>query len=220
MGKQPGSWRHLVLACAVAALAACGDDESRDLSGTAAVGAPLTGASVQLRDTKGQVRQATTDAGGAFRLAGVPDGAVMVRCEGGLAQGEANRLQLHGLVQAGSTVNCTPLTELALWKLLDGPPARAFDSFGPAHAARLSSDAIAAAEQAVLAALADGAGVDVDPAAVPRRWHDTPLAAGNPGDPHDAALDGMREAIADQPTLDLMGEMVVHGICRADDTCA
>ncbi|WP_444634091.1 hypothetical protein [Cupriavidus oxalaticus] len=220
MGKQPGkNWRHLVLACAVAALAACGDDESRDLSGTAAVGAALAGASVQLRDTQGQVRQATTDASGAFRLARVAEGAVMVRCDGGLAQGEANRQQLHGLVLAGQTINCTPLTELALWKLLDGPPARVFDSFGPEHAARLAADAVAAAEQAVLEALAEGAGVDIDPAAVPRRWHDTPLAAGNPGDPHDAALDAMREAIADQAALDLMGEMVVHGVCRADNTC-
>ena len=99
------------------------------------------------------------------------------------------------------------------------PPARVFDSFGPEHAARLAADAVAAAEQAVLEALAEGAGVDIDPAAVPRRWHDTPLAAGNPGDPHDAALDAMREAIADQAALDLMGEMVVHGVCRADNTC-
>ncbi|TDF65132.1 hypothetical protein [Cupriavidus sp. L7L] len=219
MGKQPGNWRHLVLAGAVAALAACGDDESRDIGGTAAVGAALAGASVQLRDTQGQVRQATADASGAFRLHSVPDGAVMVRCDGGQAQGEANRQRLHGLVLAGQTVNCTPLTELALWKLLDGPPAQAFDSFGPQHAARLSADAIAAAEQAVLDALAEGAGVGIDPAAVPRRWHDTPLAAGNPADPHDAALDAMREAIADQPTLDLMGEMVLHGVCRADDSC-
>ncbi|EYS87344.1 hypothetical protein CF68_03050 [Cupriavidus sp. SK-4] len=219
MGKDLRSWRHLVLVCGVAAVAACGDDHAPEVSGTAAVGAALAGATVQLRDAQGQVRNATTDAKGAFRLAEVPGGALMVRCEGGLAQGEPNRLRLHGLVLGGRTVNCSPLTELALWKLLGGPPAQAFDSFGQGRARDLSAEAMAEAEAAVLAALAAGAGVDIDPAALPRRWHDTPLEAGNASDPHDAALDALRDAIADQASMDFMGEMVVRGVCVADGTC-
>ncbi|WP_240071666.1 hypothetical protein [Cupriavidus taiwanensis] len=219
MGKQLRHWRHLVLACGVAAVAACGDELAQDVSGTAAVGAALAGASIQVRDSQGQVRHATADASGAFRLSGVPDGALMVRCEGGLAQGEPNRQRLHGLVLGGRTVNCTPLTELALWKLTGGPPAQAFDGFGRASAKGLSAQALVEAESAVLAALAAGAGVDVDPAAVPRGWHDTPLQAGNAGDAHDAALDALREAIADQASMDFMGEMVVHGLCVADGDC-
>lgn len=227
MGKQLRHWRHLVLACGVVAVAACGDDQTQEVSGTAAVGAALAGATVQVRDTQGQVRHATADASGAFRLSGVPDGALMVRCEGGLVsglvsgleKGEPNRQRLHGVVLGGRTVNCTPLTELALWQLTGGPPAQAFDGFGAATARGLSAEALAEAETAVLAALAAGAGVDIDPAAVPRRWHDTPLQAGNAGDPHDAALDALREAIADQAAMDFMGEMVVHGLCVADGNC-
>lgn len=219
MGKQLRYWRYLVLACGVAAVAACGDDPAQEVSGTAAVGAALAGATVQVRDAQGQVRHATADASGAFRLSGVPDGALMVRCEGGLAQGEANRQRLHGLVLSGRTVNCTPLTELALWKVMGGPPGQAFDSFGAGTASNLSAAAMAEAESAVLAALAAGAGVDIDPAAIPRRWHDTPLRAGNAGDAHDAALDALREAIADQGSMDFMGEMVVHGLCVADANC-
>ncbi len=219
MGKQLRYWRYLVLACGVAAVAACGDDPAQEVSGTAAVGAALAGATVQVRDAQGQVRHATADASGAFRLSGVPDGALMVRCEGGLAQGEANRQRLHGLVLGGRTVNCTPLTELALWKVMGGPPGQAFDSFGAGTARDLSAAAMAEAESAVLAALAAGAGVDIDPAAIPRRWHDTPLRAGDAGDAHDAALDALREAIADQGSMDFMGEMVVHGLCVADANC-
>ncbi|RDK06362.1 carboxypeptidase regulatory-like domain-containing protein [Cupriavidus lacunae] len=220
MGKHLQTWRHLVLACGVAAVAACGDDHAQEVTGTAAVGAALAGATVQLRDAQGQVRNATTDAKGAFRLADVPGGALMVRCEGGLAQGEPNRQRLHGLVLGGRIVNCSPLTELALWKVLGGPPSQAFDSFGQARASDLTADAMAAAESAVLDALATGAGVDIDPAAVPRRWHDTPLEAGNANDPHDAALEALREAIADQAAMDFMGEMVVRGVCVvADASC-
>ena len=219
MGKQLRHWRHLVLACGVAAVAACGDDPAQEVSGTAAVGAALAGATVQVRDTHGQVRHATADASGVFRLSGVADGALMVRCEGGLAQGQPNQQRLHGVVLGGRTVNCTPLTELALWQLTGGPPGQAFDSFGTASARALSADALAEAESAVLAALAAGAGVDIDPAAIPRRWHDTPLQAGNTNDLHDAALDALREAIADQASMDSMGEMVVHGLCVADGDC-
>ncbi|WP_354683534.1 hypothetical protein [Cupriavidus necator] len=219
MGKHLRTWRHLVLACGAAAVAACGDDHAQEVSGTAAVGAALAGATVQLRDTQGQMRQPTADAKGAFRLAGVPGGALMVRCEGGLAHGEPNRQRLHGLVLGGRIVNCSPLTELALWKLLGGPPGQVFDSFGQGTARDLSAAAMAAAEAAVLATLATGAGVDIDPAAVPRRWHDTPLAAGDASDAHDAALEALREAIADQASMDFMGEMVVHGVCVADGSC-
>ncbi|WP_265919854.1 hypothetical protein [Cupriavidus nantongensis] len=189
------------------------------MSGTAAVGAALAGATVQVRDAQGQVRHATADASGAFRLSGVPDGALMVRCEGGLVKDEPNRQRLHGLVLGGRTVNCTPLTELALWKLTGGPPGQAFDGFGSASTKGLSAQALAEAESAVLAALAAGAGVDVDPAAIPRGWHDNPLRAGNASDAHDAALDALREAIADQASMDFMGEMVVHGVCVADGDC-
>ncbi|NOV24419.1 hypothetical protein E5S69_12975 [Cupriavidus necator] len=219
MGKHLRHWRHLVLACGVAAVAACGNDQAQEVSGTAAVGAALAGATVQLRDAQGQVRHATADASGVFRLAGVPDGALMVRCEGGQAQGEPNRQRLHGVVLGGRTVNCTPLTELALWKVTGGPPGQAFDSFGAASARGLSAEALAEAETAVLTALAAGAGVDINPAALPQRWHDTPLQAGTAGDAHDAALDALREAIADQASMDLMGEMVVHGLCVADGNC-
>nr|WP_232344574.1 hypothetical protein [Cupriavidus taiwanensis] len=219
MGKQLRHWRHLVLACGVAAVAACGDEQAQEVSGTAAVGAALAGATVQVRDAHGQVRHATADAGGAFHLSGVPDGALMVRCEGGLVKGEPNGQRLHGLALGGRTVNCTPLTELALWKLTGGPPGQAFDSFGAASARGLSAEALAEAESAVLAALADGAGIDINPAAIPQRWHDTPLQAGKASDPHDAALGALREAIADQASMDLMGEMVVHGLCVADGNC-
>ncbi|WP_455280486.1 carboxypeptidase-like regulatory domain-containing protein [Cupriavidus necator] len=219
MSKHIRTWRHLVLACGVAAVAACGDDRPPEVSGTAAVGAALTGTTVQLRDAQGHVRHAMTDEKGAFRLAEVPDGPLMLRCEGGLAQGEPNRQRLHGLVLGGRTVNCSPLTELVLWKLLGGPPGRVFDSFGQARARDLSADGFAAAESAVLAALAAGTGVDIDPAAVPRRWNDTPLEAGNASDPHDVALEALRDAIADQAAMDLMGEMVVSGVCVADGSC-
>ncbi|WP_454711819.1 hypothetical protein [Cupriavidus nantongensis] len=219
MGKQLRHWRHLVLACGVAVVTACGDDSAQEVSGTAAVGAALAGATVQLRDAQGQVRHASADASGVFRLSGVPDGALMVRCEGGNAQGQPNRQRLHGLVLGGRTVNCTPLTELALWKLTGGPPSQAFDSFGKGTASDLSAETLAAAETAVLAALTAGAGVDIDPAAIPQRWHDTPLQPGNTSDPHDAALDALREAIADQTAMDFMGEMVVQGMCVADGNC-
>ncbi len=212
--------RCLALAFSVATLAACGGGhEAGEVTGTVAVGAPVQGAIVYLRDAGGAVRYTQSDASGAFKVAGAPEGALMVRCIGGQADGAPSALALHGLVLDGRVINCTPLTELALWRLLGTHPGVAFAAFDASTAKALTADTFAAAEATVLAGLAEGAEVDVDPAAAPQRWNRTPLHAGDASDAHDAALDALRQALTSQAALDLMGEMVLRGICVADNAC-
>ncbi|WP_077035824.1 carboxypeptidase-like regulatory domain-containing protein [Pelomonas sp. KK5] len=211
--KKRKTTRQLFSIAALLSLAGCLGGGAEPVTGTAAVGAALDGASVELRDALGGRHAATSDAQGRFTLDEVPAGPVMVRCT-------ANAQRLHGLLLNGRIVNCTPLTELALWKLLGRAPAGVFDGFSEADAKGLDAGAVAAAEAAVLAALRDGAGVDIDPSAVPVQWAQTRLVAGSAQDAHDLALDALGLQVKGQAALDLMGDVSRRGLCAVDESCS
>lgn len=156
------------------------------VSGRAAIGAALAGATVDIKCTQGSA-QTTTSATGSFSAivnAGIAPCALRV---------SSGALRLHGYAAtANGTANLTPLTDLIVGRAAGQLPAAWFDG----SALALDAAALAAARTAVLQALAASGAV---------------LPAGNPldfpfviGDAWDRVLDRLVAAIAaaaGQPTL-------------------
>ena len=112
--------RMLLLAAAAAGLAACGGGDdggattpapaATSLSGTAAVGAPIAGGTVQVRCSGANVLESVTSASGTWRVDTTGQSLpCAVRVTGGnLAAGQA----LHSVALSFDTLNITPLTDL------------------------------------------------------------------------------------------------------------
>ncbi|MCX9155325.1 metallo-mystery pair system four-Cys motif protein [Niveibacterium sp. 24ML] len=131
-----------VLPLAALLLAACGGGGSDSpaptpqpspqiVSGVAAVGKPIVGASVALKCASGTPETGKlTAADGSFSVAlngaQVPCLLAVSGGKVGSASGADNTLVLHGTALAAGLANVTPLTELALSHALGGSPAAAF----------------------------------------------------------------------------------------------
>ncbi|WP_337442052.1 hypothetical protein [Cupriavidus necator] len=139
---------------ATAVLAACGGGDggssapaATKISGTAAVGAALGNATVQAKCASGN-GAATTAADGSFTISidGTPRPCVLsVKAPDGTT--------LHAMVEAGTgataTANITPLTELVTASLAQGNTNAFFEQFDTSAQARLTSDNLTNATQAV-----------------------------------------------------------------------
>lgn len=182
-------------------LAACGggggsdaapqtpDNDTLTLQGTAATGAAIAGAAVDVKCAAGS-GSATTATNGNFT----------VSIEGGslpcvLRVTPAGGATLHS-VAAGSgsvTVNLTPLSELIVAQAAGGDAAALYANFDAAAQAKVATAALATASAAVAAALAgvvDLAGVDP--------LKDTLVAANgsNAGNALDQKLDALNDALS------------------------
>ena len=152
----------LVLAAA-AALAACGGGSDGDatspppaaatsLSGTAAVGAPIAGGTVQLRCSGGSaVLEAVTGANGAWRIDTTGQALpCAVRVTGGsLAAGQA----LHSVALTFDTTNITPLTDLIVANATGKLPATWWGTAGPGDLGSLAAAQVDKALASVRSAL-------------------------------------------------------------------
>lgn len=150
--------KHLFLTgLAAAVLTACGGGggdstptaapAATKISGTAAVGAALGGATVQAKCASGS-GTATTAADGTFTLS--IEGATRP-CV--LSVKTPDGTTLHSVVEAGTgttaVANITPLTELVTASLAQGSTTAFFDQFDAGAQAKLTSDGLASATQAV-----------------------------------------------------------------------
>nr|WP_116339989.1 hypothetical protein [Cupriavidus taiwanensis] len=150
--------KHLFLTgLAAAVLTACGGGggdstptnapTATKISGTAAVGAALGGATVQAKCAAGS-GTATTAADGTFTLS--IEGATRP-CV--LSVKTPDGTTLHSVVEAGTgttaVANITPLTELVTASLAQGSTTAFFDQFDAGAQAKLTSDGLASATQAV-----------------------------------------------------------------------
>lgn len=126
--------KHLLWACCAAllltGLTACDSGSGTTgvtgtISGVAATGAPMAGATVNLKCVAGTPSVTpTTDADGKFSI--TVSGATLpclARVTG------TDGLVLHSYVGALGNVNITPLTEMVMGSLLGVNPASAFDNF-------------------------------------------------------------------------------------------
>gem|GEM_PF-421025 len=132
---------------------------SLDLSGTAAVGRALAGATITAKCATGT---SSTTAG--------TDGSYSLRISGGalpcVLQAVSGTTTLHSVATGtgrSATANITPLTELVVAQANSGDAAALFSSFDAAAQAKVSSAALATATtsvQTALASVVDIAGVN------------------------------------------------------------
>jgi hypothetical protein len=154
--------RHHVIGAAIAALlTACGGGGGTDstgptsttltLSGTAATGLAISGATVQAKCASG-IGTATTQADGRYSIT-VDGGALPCVLEVAPAGGEPLHSVIDGSGGGSATVNITPLTELVAANAAGGSPAALFANFDAAAQAKLSANNVQAAVGAVITAL-------------------------------------------------------------------
>jgi hypothetical protein len=130
-------FRHATTIALAAVLAACGGGDgngsstaptTQTLGGTAAVGAPIVGGSVAVSCAGGDALAATTSSTGTWTV--TVSGQTLpcaVQVSGGTVGGSASTVKLHSIALAfDGTVNLTPLTDLAVAKLIAGDPAAWF----------------------------------------------------------------------------------------------
>ncbi|MES2151224.1 MAG: hypothetical protein V4508_15700 [Pseudomonadota bacterium] len=124
------------------------------VSGIAAVGDPLTGATVRARCTgASSVPDATTSATGAWSFVITPNGLpCALQVSGGSASGAANTQVLHSFAAAAGVTNITPLTDLLVGVAAGRTPATWFAELDGTHPPALAA-AIALAAPRVLLAL-------------------------------------------------------------------
>lgn len=160
--------RFIVLCATSLTLAACGGGGGGDssvptanptITGLAATGAALAGASVTAKCTTGSPVSSTTGADGTFSLELA--GGQTVPC---LLQAKAGTVTLHGFAAQAGHVNITPLTDLVIRTALGADAATAFDSFDAGKGAAIAAglDDAKAYVQTEVAAIA-GASQSGDP---------------------------------------------------------
>ena len=134
-------------------LAACGDVEET-LSGTAATGAPLVGATVEVACSSGSPVSATTDADGKWTVS-LADRKVpcKLRARGGKANNVAQDRDYHSVATAAGTANITPLTDLAVAQLAKEDPATWFGKTSAADFGAIDTAKVTAAVASVVEAL-------------------------------------------------------------------
>ncbi|WP_373376705.1 hypothetical protein [Cupriavidus nantongensis] len=207
--------KHLFLTgLAAAVLTACGGGggdsaptaapTATKITGTAAVGAALGNATVQAKCAAGS-GTATTAADGTFTLS--IEGATRP-CV--LSVKTPDGTTLHSVLEAGTgttaVANITPLTELVTASLAQGSTTAFFEQFDAAAQAKLTSDGLLSATQAVRLVLTGVVDLgSVDPLK-------DPLVAANganAGNAQDKLLDQLGDRLeASQTTLDELSSAV------------
>lgn len=184
-------FRWSLVGSAAALLVACGPDYVPEtISGFAATGAAMVGASVTAKCVSGPDITGTTAADGTFLLTLSNQTApCIVRVSGG-------GVTLHSYADRAGRINVTPLTELTVAKALSADPATAFASFDTTKASTIAGGLTIAkaAIKAQVEALT-GASIAGDPF----------TSTFKVGDPDDAVLDklGQKLAAAGQQLSDI-----------------
>jgi hypothetical protein len=133
-----------------AALEAAGAAASLTISGTAATGDALAGATVTAKCAGNGGGTAVVSAKGKFSLNAT--GKLPCVLE---VPVQTMGTKLHGALVKGRTANLTPLTELALARVAGGSAALLFDTFDAAAQAKLTAKNLSAALQALRDAFED-----------------------------------------------------------------
>ena len=192
-----GPLRRTLVLSAVASLGlvACGGSDDNDtprqpvatqLSGTAAIGAPVTGAAVQVRcAATSTVLEAITNAAGVWQVSTTGQSLpCAVRVSGGnLASGQA----LHSAALDFGNVNITPLTDLIIANATGKSPATWWGSAGPADFSALTAPSLEKALNQLRSALALPSMQKVDPR--------TTTFTATPKDAMDDMLEALQQAL-------------------------
>lgn len=201
----------LVAGSIAALLAACGGGGGGDalkVSGTAATGAALSGANVDVRCAQGS-GTTTTGADGRYAVA-VPSGVAPCMLQVSGTGPDGAPLTLHSAVPPGTardrTANVTPLTELLLADALASPPTQVFDQIEEAIR-RITEESLAASLARMNAALAAASMLQqpVNPISDP-----LDAAHGNVrGNAHDQLLDDFASRVPTSSLPQLVNQVAV-----------
>lgn len=209
---------RLAATSAAVLLASCGgggDSASNlQLSGTAATGAALASASVQVKCKAGDGTATTTASGGYTVTVSGGQLPCIVKVSGTTASGAA--IVLHSIVETGTgsggtttaTANVTPVTEMIVAQLVGSMPSEAFDDFDPAE---VTKDTVTAALTAIVDALKT-AGVDLT-GIDPLKATLVPATSSTAGNAYDKLLDTLGETVTPESL-----PMIVNQIATAADT--
>lgn len=196
----------LALASLIAACGSDGDNASASsantLSGTVAVGAPVSGATINAKCIVGNY-SATSNASGTYGLV-IPAGnfPCAVRSSGGSANGNSAPT-LHSFARNAGTANVTPLTDLALALQVNASASQSITDWfaNPSNLSAISTALADAADDLRDALIAAGY-------TVPATWtagSTTPFSSTftpNPvSDAYDQLLEDIAEAIENSATL-------------------
>ncbi len=165
-----------------------------DVSGTAAVGSALAGATVQVKCARGTGTATTTNIG-TYDVV-IDNGALPCALQV-TGSGAASSIVLRSVADVGSTdavtavtsaqANVTPVTELVVAQLAAALPADFFSNFGSASAGLITPDKLGAASGVVVAALKN-AGIDLG-SVDPLKSKLVAASAGTAGNSYDQLLD-------------------------------
>lgn len=198
-----GPARLAAIAAALLLLQACGSGGGGDattpvpppvvvkttLSGSAATGAALVGATVRVKCVAGS-GTATTASNGAYT---VDVSGATLPCVVSATSSD-NATVLHSLVDPGGgntqTININPVTELLVARLAGLAPASFFSSFDATTAVRLTTANIDSATRSVVATLRQG-GVDFSAVGNPITALLVAATANAPGNAYDQKLDAL-----------------------------
>lgn len=208
-------WRQLAPALCLASgallLAACSNDDDEEaavpvvpaeqttLSGVAATGAAIGGASVQLHCVDSSSPSTTSASDGKWTLA-IPTAALpcAVKVSGGTVAGVANTLSFYSLAPVASgtaTSNLTPLTDLALADAVNSATGTALDAWFDGSSIDTQLPQVASAINAAigeLRAALSSAGYTLPEGFDP---FVAAIVAGAEGDVYDQLLEAYKQAL-------------------------
>lgn len=200
--KLKTAFHSLAAAASAVLLASCGgggggEAASLQVSGTAATGAALASASVQVKCKAGD-GTATTNTTGGYTIT-VSGGQLpcIVKVTGTTASGAP--IVLHSIVETGTagagstttaTANVTPVTEMIVAQIVGSMPAEAFADFDPSEVTR---DTVAAALTAIVDALKT-AGIDLT-GIDPLKAALVPATGTTAGNAYDQLLDSLGDKV-------------------------
>lgn len=192
------SWRAALAGLLALLAAGCSDTDDGgpggavdpDISGTAAVGAPITGGTVTAKCSGGRTFSATTRVNGSYVIEAVPSSALpcALQVSGGKIGAADNTQNFHGYTASGGVVNLTPLTDLAVALASGMIPSDWFNGIAANTPPKL--DNLSAAARSLLAKLR-GAGYQAPDSLNPLTSSFTP----GPTDPYDQLLEALAASL-------------------------
>lgn len=194
-----------VAAAAIALIAGCGGGGSApqvasvNLSGTAAVGAALAGADVQIKCAEGSGATTTSTTGGytvSIEGAKLP---CIIKVTGTTNSGAA--VTLHSVAEPAAAgadgdttivANVTPVTEMIVAQLMETMPENSFASFDPAL---VTAEALTSATTVIVDAL-KAAGIDLSGIGDPLKAILVPATDATAGNAYDILLDSLGDQVS------------------------
>ncbi|WP_035060527.1 hypothetical protein [Andreprevotia chitinilytica] len=167
------------------------------LSGVAATGLPIIGATVTIKDAAGTTATIQTGNDGSYtfdtKTLSTLKLPLIIKVSGGTVGGQANSVELYSVSTTGGIANITPLSHLLLASLTGQLPADFFAAIGNGASTTVVTDQNVAAAQANVLAKLQALGIDVSAL---KDLIKTAIKAGDATDATDQLLDKLNTKLS------------------------